>query len=144
MFELRKSDMKTNYILYFLFVVLSCPVVLGYAMTETSSCGTLGTGSDLTVGRVGSPVQCTQVRLVDWEEGGYRTTDEPYPRGEIVMGGDNIAMGYYKNYESTDFFEEDGRRWIRTGDIGEVHPDGVFKIIGELTFHSFKIKYMKL
>jgi long-chain acyl-CoA synthetase len=68
--------------------------------------------------------------LVNWEEGGYRITDKPYPRGEIVLGGDNIALGYYKLRESTDFFEEDGRRWIQTGDIGEVHPDGAFKIIG--------------
>ncbi|ODM89566.1 Long-chain-fatty-acid--CoA ligase 4, partial [Orchesella cincta] len=113
----------------FIRAVLSCPIVLGYAMTETSSCGTLGIGSDLTVGRVGGPVQCTKIRLVDWEEGGYRITDKPYPRGEIIMGGDNIAMGYYKNLESTDFYEEDGTRWIKTGDIGEVHPDGVFKVI---------------
>lgn len=83
------------------------------------------------MGRVGAPVQCTQIRLVDWEEGGYRVTDKPYPRGEIIMGGDNIAMGYYKNETNSDFYEEDGKRWIRTGDIGEVHPDGVFRIIGE-------------
>lgn len=67
---------------------------------------------------------------MDWEEGGYRTTDKPYPRGEILLGGDNVALGYYKLRESTDFFEDGGKRWIRTGDIGEVHPDGVFKIIG--------------
>jgi long-chain acyl-CoA synthetase len=66
---------------------------------------------------------------VNWEEGGYRTTDKPYPRGEIYIGGDNVALGYFKK-ESTDFFEEDGKQWVKTGDIAEVHPDGVFVIIG--------------
>lgn len=41
-------------------------------------------------------------------------------------------MGYYKlpSKTSEDFFEEDGKRWFKTGDIGEMHPDGVLKIIG--------------
>lgn len=48
-----------------------------------------------------------------------------------VIAGDNVAMGYYKNEEKTqeEFYEEDGRRWFRTGDIAEVHDDGVIKII---------------
>jgi len=69
------------------------------------------------------------LRLVNWEEGGYRVTDKPYPRGEIYIGGDNVALGYFKREDSTDFFEEDGVRWVKTGDIAEVHPDGVFTII---------------
>lgn len=89
---------------------------------------------DRTLGRVGNPTTVTDIRLVDWDEGNYRVTDKPYPRGEIIIGGDNISPGYYKMPEKTreDFFEEDGKRWFKTGDIGECHPDGVFKIIGEL------------
>ena len=39
-----------------------------------------------------------------------------------VAGGDTVAVGYYKNEEKTaeDFCEMDGRRWFKTGDIGEV------------------------
>lgn len=43
-------------------------------------------------------------------------------------------MGYYKNEAKTkaDFFEdENGQRWLCTGDIGEFDPDGCLKIIGE-------------
>lgn len=54
-------------------------------------------------------------------------------------------MGYYKNDARTkkDFFvDEDGQRWLHTGDIGEFHADGCLKIIGELlenVFNYFKI-----
>lgn len=61
-------------------------------------------------------------------------TDKPFPRGEIILGGDNISAGYYKLPDKTDedFTESDGRRWFRTGDIAEIHPDGVVKIIGKI------------
>lgn len=89
---------------------------------------------DTSLGRVGSPITPSDIRLVNWEEAGYRVTNKPYPQGEIIIGGDNIAQGYFKLEEKTaeDFFDEDGRRWFKTGDIGEFHEDGVLKIIGEL------------
>ena len=70
------------------------------------------------------------VKLVDWEEGNYKVNDQPNPRGEIHVGGDNIAVGYYKKPELTkeEFYEENGKRWFRTGDIGEIYPDGRLKV----------------
>lgn len=71
--------------------------------------------------------------------GGYFNTDKPYPRGEIVVGGPNISMGYYKNEErtKTDFMvDENGERWLYTGDIGEFQPDGCLKIIGECSVQN--------
>ncbi|XP_042229990.1 long chain acyl-CoA synthetase 9, chloroplastic-like [Homarus americanus] len=40
-------------------------------------------------------------------------------------------MGYYKNPKKTqeDFYDEDGCRWFRTGDIGEFLEDGSLQII---------------
>uniref|UniRef100_A0A8C2J4C8 long-chain-fatty-acid--CoA ligase n=1 Tax=Cyprinus carpio TaxID=7962 RepID=A0A8C2J4C8_CYPCA len=65
-------------------------------------------------------------------KGGYRSTDRPCPRGEILVGGPNVTMGYYKNKQknSEDFFmDEKGQQWFCTGDIGEFHGDGCLKII---------------
>ena len=72
-----------------------------------------------------------KVKLVDWEEGNYTVRDNPNPRGEIILGGDSIANGYLEMPEKTkeDFFEEDGVRWFRTGDIGEFDEHGQLKII---------------
>ncbi len=66
--------------------------------------------------------------------GDYRSTDKPHPRGEILIGGPNITMGYYKKEAKNqeDFFvDENGQRWFCTGDIGEFHEDGCLKIIGK-------------
>ena len=52
--------------------------------------------------------------------------------GEVVIGGGNVATGYYKLPDKTkeDFFtDETGRRWFRTGDIGEMAHDGTLKIV---------------
>lgn len=52
--------------------------------------------------------------------------------GEIVVGGGNVATGYYKMPEKTqeDFFkDESGLRWFKTGDIGEIYEDGTLRII---------------
>lgn len=93
----------------------------------------------MSYGRVGAPTTMCDIRLVTWEEGGYRVTNKPYPQGEIVIGGDSVSRGYYKLQKKTeeDFFDEEGRRWFRTGDIGETYPDGVLKIIGNLFSKSF-------
>ena len=72
-----------------------------------------------------------QVKLVDWEEGNYTVRDSPNPRGEIVVGGDAIAKGYYQMPEKTkeEFYEENGTRWFRTGDIGEYDTLGQLRIV---------------
>uniref|UniRef100_A0AAZ3P7D2 long-chain-fatty-acid--CoA ligase n=1 Tax=Oncorhynchus tshawytscha TaxID=74940 RepID=A0AAZ3P7D2_ONCTS len=90
----------------FINVCFCCPVGQGYGLTETCGAGTIS-------------------------ESGYHITDTPTPRGEILIGGPNVTMGYYKNEaKNQDFFvDENGQRWFCTGDIGEVHPDGCLKII---------------
>uniref|UniRef100_A0ABD2X123 long-chain-fatty-acid--CoA ligase n=1 Tax=Trichogramma kaykai TaxID=54128 RepID=A0ABD2X123_9HYME len=110
---------------------LCVTVTQGYGLTETCSCATVMDAYDRSTGRVGAPTTGCDIMLENWEEAGYRVTDTPNPRGEIVIGGDNISAGYYKLPDKTkeDFFIREGKRWFRTGDIGEVHPDGAIKII---------------
>jgi len=107
------------------------PVIQGYGLTETASCATVTHTRDRVCGRAGAPLMDVDIKLVDWEEGNYRVTDKPNPRGEVHVGGDNVAVGYFNNKEETEanFYEENGRRWFRTGDIGEMESDGVLKII---------------
>lgn len=115
----------------FIETCLGVRILQGYGLTETTGCATSSCIEDYTKSRVGSPLPTALIRLTDWNEGGYHPTDKPYPRGEIVVGGDAVALGYYKNEELTEecFKEENGVRWFYTGDIAEVHPDGCFKII---------------
>jgi long-chain acyl-CoA synthetase len=106
-------------------------LVQGYTMTETTCAGTCQVPGDMRVGIVGGPMAGMEIRLVDWEEGNYRITDKPYPRGEVVLGGKSVARGYYKNEEKTeeDFFTENGTRFFRSGDIAELREDGTFRLI---------------
>ena len=106
-------------------------LIQGYGATETLGAVLCMDFHDLSFGRVGAPLSGPKLKLIDWEEGGYRTTDKPNPRGEIVIGGTKVAMGYFQMEQLTKeaFYEEDGTRWFITGDIGEVFPDGTVKIV---------------
>jgi len=115
----------------FIRVCLGLTLVQGYTMTETACSGTCMDPSDNSTGRAGPPMAGVEIKLINWEEGNYRVTDRPNPRGEIVIGGEAIAKGYFKNDDKTaeDFFTEDGKRWFKSGDIGELNKEGSLKII---------------
>ena len=61
---------------------LSVPLVQGYGLTETCACATIMDSDELTTGLVGPPLLGVQVSLINWEEGSYRVTDSPRPRGK--------------------------------------------------------------
>ncbi|XP_068601376.1 long-chain-fatty-acid--CoA ligase 3a isoform X2 [Brachionichthys hirsutus] len=116
----------------FMNVCLCCPVGQGYGLTETCGAGSICEVWDYSTGRVGEPLVCCEIKLKDWVEGEYRSTDQPHPRGEILIGGPNVTVGYYKSNakdQENFFVDEDGQRWFCTGDIGEFHEDGCLKII---------------
>ncbi|KAK1300435.1 hypothetical protein QJS10_CPB13g00647 [Acorus calamus] len=116
----------------FINICLGAPIGQAYGLTETCAGGSFSEYDDISVGRVGAPLPCSFVKLVDWPEGGYLISDSPMPRGEIVIGGPNVTAGYFKNEAKTNEVykvDERGMRWFYTGDIGQIHPDGCLEII---------------
>ncbi|XP_043983533.1 long-chain-fatty-acid--CoA ligase 4 isoform X2 [Gambusia affinis] len=115
----------------FMNVCFCCPVGQGYGLTETCGAGTITEVADISTGRVGAPLICCEIKLRDWAEGGYTSKDKPHPRGEILIGGPNVTMGYFRqDGNDQDYFtDENGQRWFCTGDIGEVYPDGCLMIV---------------
>ncbi|KAJ9167087.1 hypothetical protein P3X46_021764 [Hevea brasiliensis] len=116
----------------FINICLGAPIGQGYGLTETCAGATFSEFDDTSVGRVGNPVPSSFIKLIDWPEGGYLTSDSPMPRGEIVIGGPNVTVGYFKNEEKTKEVykvDERGMRWFYTGDIGQFHADGCLEIV---------------
>jgi len=116
----------------FIRTCMGCPLLQGYGLTETTACATIMHIEENSTGRVGPPVQGLNIRLENWEEGNYRVTDQPRPRGEVIIGGGNITAGYYKQPGKTAeeyFTDNTGRRWFKSGDIGQVEEDGTLRII---------------
>jgi fatty acid CoA ligase FadD9 len=91
----------------FLKECFEIPVIDGYGSTEAGV---------LTIdGQVDPSVT---YKLVDVPELGYRTTDTPYPRGELHVKSEFVSPGFYKNERATkDLFDADGM--LNTGDIVE-------------------------
>ncbi|KAG0099025.1 long-chain fatty acid-CoA ligase [Podila epicladia] len=105
-----------------------CPILQGYGMTESCGMCAILTPDVFNYNRVGSPVPCTEVKLVDVPDAGYFSTDSPRPRGEVCIRGPSITSGYFKNAEETAATLTSDN-WLKTGDIGEWHADGTLSII---------------
>ena len=86
------------------------PLSIGYGMTE---CAPLIGGNPpkyFNARSGGAPVMNMEVKIDNPNEAGI---------GEILVKGENVMMGYYKNPEATKaVFTEDG--WMRTGDLGRL------------------------
>ncbi len=85
------------------------PFVVGYGMTE---CGPLIGGcyvQDFVARSAGHILPYMEIKI---------DSQDPYTQvGEILVRGDHVMTGYYKNPETTAAtFTEDG--WLRTGDLG--------------------------
>ncbi|WP_322053134.1 long-chain fatty acid--CoA ligase [Paraburkholderia bannensis] len=74
---------------------------------------------------LGIPIFDVDARVVD------PATFEPVPQcatGEIVVHGPQVMQGYWRNPDATReaFVEIDGKRFLRTGDLGWMDEDGYF------------------
>lgn len=109
--------------------VTNFTVLQGYGLTETSAAASFCDINDRRYNVAGPPYPIVRIKLESWSD--YSVYDRPYPRGEIIVGGQPVAAGYYKMDDLTKeaFFIKDGIRYFRTGDVGLMLPDGVLKII---------------
>ncbi|KAJ1964545.1 medium-chain fatty acid-CoA ligase faa2 [Dipsacomyces acuminosporus] len=114
-------------VLSFLRISIGCNFIEGYGQTESCAASVVQRDGENTAGNIGSPLSGVQVRLRDVPEMNYYTTDKPCPRGEILLKGRAMFIGYYKDEEKTKEAFDDG--WVVTGDIGQFNEDGNVKII---------------
>ena len=94
---------------------------VGYGMTE---CGPLISYASWDTTRLGA-----SGRAVDTLE---VTIDSPDPEnivGEIILRGENVMTGYYKNEKATREMIDD-KGWMHTGDLGVIDKDGNIFIKG--------------
>ncbi len=98
------------------------PYTVGYGMTE---CGPL---ISYTPVKDYKPTSCGMV-LHGYMEVKIDSSDPYSMPGEILVRGDNVMAGYYKNEKATaEVLDAEG--WLHTGDIGTVDPDGTIYIRG--------------
>jgi long-chain acyl-CoA synthetase len=90
---------------------IGLPTLQGYGLTETSPVVSCNTIEDIRVETVGQPFKGNLVKIED--------------DGEILVKGENVMLGYWRNEEETNKVFKDG--WLLTGDIGEFES-GFLKI----------------
>ena len=123
-------------ILDLLKVCFCVQILEGYGQTETAA-ATVTRAEDKDTGSVGGPLEWWEIKLKDVPDLKYLTTDDPNPRGEILVRGNNLWEGYFRNPEKNkETFDDDG--WALTGDIGELLPNGSLIIIDRKK-HIFKL-----
>jgi len=84
-----------------------------FGMTETSGFATATPAGGLRLGWAGVPAGETEIRIA--------------PDGEILIRGANVFAGYWNALDKTaETITPDG--WLRTGDVGEIGPDGYLAI----------------
>jgi long-chain acyl-CoA synthetase len=90
---------------------IGLPTLQGYGLTETSPVVSCNSIDDIRVETVGQPFKGNLVKIAD--------------DGEILIKGENVMLGYWRNEEETNKVLKNG--WLYTGDIGEFE-DGFLKI----------------
>jgi long-chain acyl-CoA synthetase len=100
---------------------INFPFTVGYGMTECGPLISYASWKENPPGAVGRPIDYLELKIA---------TDDPIEQaGEIMVRGENVMLGYYKNEEATrEALDSDG--WLHTGDLGLVDKNGFVYIKG--------------
>jgi len=94
---------------------------IGYGMTECGPLIAYAPWKEMRVGSCGKVVEGMEVKI--------DSTDPLREAGEILVRGDHVMLGYFKNKEATEeAIDKEG--WLHTGDLGLLDKDGFIYIKG--------------
>jgi long-chain acyl-CoA synthetase len=106
------------------FCAIGIPMYQGYGLTEAAPVISANTPRRHKFGSSGVLVPGLDLRICDGLGHDVPTAE----KGEIVVRGENVMAGYWRNPDATSAALRDG--WLYTGDIGYVDTDGFLFVLG--------------
>ncbi len=106
------------------FYAIGIPIYQGYGLTEASPIISANGEKAYKMGSSGLIPENLEIRICD-DEGSELPLGE---KGEIVIRGENVMKGYWRNEQATAETIKDG--WLFTGDMGYMDPDGFLYVLG--------------
>ncbi len=106
------------------FYAVGMPMFQGYGLTEASPVISSNTLTKHKLGSSGFLVKNLELKICD-DNGNELPVGES---GEIVVKGDNVMLGYWRNEEASAQSLRDG--WLFTGDLGHMDQDGFLYVLG--------------
>lgn len=106
------------------FYAIGMPMCQGYGLSEASPVISSNALHAIKFGSSGRPVKYMELKICDLD-GRELPLGE---KGEIVVKGENVMKGYWKNPKSTEETVKDG--WLYTGDMGYMDKDGFLYVLG--------------
>lgn len=106
------------------YYALGIPMFQGYGLSEATPVISTNTPKRHRLGSSGILVKPLDLKILD-NEGNELPIGAS---GEIVIKGENVMHGYWKNPKATAETIKDG--WLHTGDLGYMHKDGYLYVLG--------------
>ncbi len=106
------------------YYAIGLPMYQGYGLSEATPVISTNGPHKHTFGSSGVLVSPIDLKICD-SDGRSLPAGE---KGEIVIRGENVMAGYWKNPESTADTVRDG--WLYTGDMGYMGSDGLLYVLG--------------